>query len=242
MSKVVIPYNNDKSSKREQVEKMFDNISSKYDFLNHFLSFGIDKLWRRRTIKMLGRYKPETILDVATGTGDFAISALRINPKKITGIDISEGMLNVGRDKIKTKGLENVIELMQADSEDLPFNNEQFNAVTVAFGVRNFQNLEKGLGEMHRVLKPNGYVAILEFSKPKYFPVKQLYWFYSKQILPFLGRIISKDRSAYTYLPMSVEAFPSGKEFADVLTKVGFSNVKVVSLSFGISTIYIAEK
>ncbi len=242
MSKVVIPYNNDKSSKREQVEKMFDNISSNYDFLNHFLSFGIDKLWRRKTIKILGKYKPDTILDVATGTGDFAISALRINPKEVTGIDISEGMLNVGKDKIKTKGLENRIKLLQADSEDLPFNSEHFDAITVAFGVRNFQNLKRGLGEMYRVLKPNGCTAILEFSKPKCFPVKQLYWFYSKYILPFFGRIISRDKSAYTYLPMSVEAFPSGKEFANVLTTVGFSKVKIIPLSFGISTIYIAEK
>ncbi|MDH5382258.1 MAG: bifunctional demethylmenaquinone methyltransferase/2-methoxy-6-polyprenyl-1,4-benzoquinol methylase UbiE, partial [Cyclobacteriaceae bacterium] len=194
----VVPYKEEKKSKKEQVAHMFDNISGKYDFLNHFLSLGIDIRWRKKAIKFLKNDHPKQILDVATGTGDFAIETLKLNPEKVVGVDISEGMLAVGREKIKKKGLENKIELLSGDSENLPFKDNTFDAVTVAFGVRNFENLELGLAEINRVLKPNGKLVVLEFSKPTKFPFKQLYNFYFKFILPKIGNTISKDRSAYT--------------------------------------------
>jgi len=221
---------------------MFDNISHRYDFLNHFLSLGVDKLWRRKAISYLSAQKPEYILDVATGTGDFAIQALSLKPKKIWGIDISEGMLDVGRKKIKQKGLDNVIELKAGDSENIPFEENKFDAVTVAFGVRNFENLEKGLTEIRRVLKPSGKLIVLEFSRPRAFPMKQLYSFYFKAILPRVGRFVSSDNSAYTYLPESVEAFPDGEDFLRILRHVGFNNTQCKPLTFGISSIYSATK
>lgn len=238
----VVPYKEEVGSKKEQVATMFNNISKKYDFLNHFLSLGIDIVWRKKAIKLLKPTSPKQILDIATGTGDFAIAALKINPTKVTGIDISEGMLNVGKQKIKEKGLEDKIELALGDSENLNFNDSTFDAYTVGFGVRNFENLEKGLSEMLRVLKPNGTAVILEFSKPKKFPIKQLYNFYFNKILPGIGKLVSKDSSAYTYLPESVDAFPDGSDFLQILTKLGYKDVKAIPLMFGIASIYKANK
>ena len=221
---------------------MFNNISKKYDFLNHFLSMGIDILWRKKAIQMLKESQPKQILDIATGTGDFAIEALKLNPTKVTGIDISKGMLAVGNQKIKKKGLENVIELKLGDSENLEFNDNTFDAYTVGFGVRNFENLEKGLTEMLRVLKPNGTAIILEFSKPKAFPIKQIYNFYFNKMLPGIGKLVSKDNAAYTYLPESVDAFPDGKDFTSILEKIGYKNTQTTVLMFGIASIYKANK
>lgn len=238
----VIPYKNREAGKKEQVETMFDAISPKYDFLNHFLSAGIDIRWRKKAIKLLSKESPKTILDVATGTGDFALAALETGAEKITGVDISSGMLRVGNEKIRKLGLQDKIELKKGDSEKLDFPAESFNAVTVAFGVRNFENLEKGLIEMRRVMKEEGTLVVLEFSKPATFPVKQLYNFYFKYILPLVGKIISKDNRAYTYLPESVKAFPQGEEFLKILEKTGFKSVRWIPLTFGISSIYTARK
>ena len=238
----VVPYKELDLSKKEQVAKMFDNISHKYDFLNHFLSVGIDIYWRRRAIKLLKASQPKLMLDIATGTGDFAIEALKLNPDKIIGVDISAGMLKYGKEKIIKLGLEHKIELMLGDSEKLQFDDNTFDAITVSFGVRNFENLEKGLTDMFRVLKPGGKAVVLEFSKPKSFPMKQLYNFYFKNILPILGKIFSKDNTAYTYLPESVNAFPDGEDFLKVFEKSGFKSTKCIPLTFGISSIYIGEK
>jgi len=238
----VVPYKNNNLSKKDQVALMFDNISHHYDFLNHFLSLGIDIQWRKRAIRLLREYKPRRILDIATGTGDFAIQALRLNPEKVIGVDISKGMLEKGKAKIKKKELEQKIDLIYGDSENLQFEDNKFDAIIVAFGVRNFQNLDQGLSEMLRVLNSGGAVAILEFSKPGRFPFKQVYDFYFKNILPFIGKKISKDHAAYTYLPESVQAFPEGDDFLTVLKKVGFKKTKCLPLTFGISSIYLAEK
>ncbi|MBC35954.1 MAG: bifunctional demethylmenaquinone methyltransferase/2-methoxy-6-polyprenyl-1,4-benzoquinol methylase UbiE [Bacteroidetes bacterium] len=231
-----------KEGKKEQVREMFNNISGKYDFLNHFLSMGIDVLWRKKLVRKLKKEQPERILDVATGTGDLAITALRTNAKEIVGIDISEGMLEVGKQKIKKKGLEDKIKMQLADSEKLPFENDSFDASMVAFGVRNFENLDKGLGEMYRCISPKGSIWVLEFSKPKKFPVKQLYNFYFKNILPLIGRMVSKDDFAYTYLPESVQEFPDGKNFIAHLEKAGFKSCKIIPVSFGIASIYVGYK
>jgi demethylmenaquinone methyltransferase/2-methoxy-6-polyprenyl-1,4-benzoquinol methylase len=237
----VKPYNTDKS-KKEEVAQMFDNISKRYDFLNHFMSLGIDKLWRKKAIKLLKPIQPKRVIDLATGTGDFAIEALALKPEKIVGVDISNGMLEMGRVKMKKRRVEHIISMENGDSEDLPFEDGSFDALTVGFGVRNYQNLEKGLAEMLRVLSPGGMAVILEFSKPKKFPIKQAFGFYSKYIIPFLGKSISKDSSAYTYLPESVEAFPEGKAFEEILTKVGYKEVKSKLVSGGIATIYYGKK
>lgn len=237
----VVPYN-EETSKKEQVAKMFNNISHRYDFLNHFLSLGIDKLWRKKAISLLRPQNPKLILDVATGTGDFAIQALVLNPDKVIGIDISTGMLDVGRVKIRERKLDSKIELLEGDSEKLPFEENKFDAITVAFGVRNFENLELGLREIKRVLKPGGMLVVLEFSKPRSFPFKQLYNFYFKSILPGVGRMVSADKSAYTYLPASVEAFPDGNDFIQVLQRVGFNKTQCRTLTFGISSIYTGTK
>lgn len=221
---------------------MFDNIAPKYDFLNHFLSLGIDKLWRKKAIRILSGYQTDYILDVATGTGDFAVAAAKLKPRKIIGFDLSEQMLSVGRDKVARLGLDDLIEFQKGDSEDMPFTDGQFDAITVAFGVRNFENLENGLKEFFRVLKSEGVAVILEFSKPRYFPMKQFYLFYFFKILPFVGRLVSKDSSAYSYLPASVMAFPDDQKFISVLQNVGFTNCRQVRLTFGIATIYIAQK
>jgi len=224
------------------VQSMFNNIAPKYDLLNHLLSAGIDKGWRRKVRKALATGHPEIILDVATGTGDLAIELAKLPVKKIIGIDIAEDMLEIGRKKIAKKKLENVIELKPGDSENIRFEDNHFDAITVAFGVRNYANLEKGLSEMYRVLKPGKKAAILEFSKPASFPMKQVYQYYFNHILPAIGRMVSKDKSAYTYLPQSVALFPENKNFLNVLRKAGFKNPGQKRLTFGIATLYVAEK
>lgn len=239
---VVKPYNRDSSSKKEEVAEMFNKISGRYDFLNHFLSLGIDKGWRKKAVRELADVKPERILDIATGTGDFAIAALKLNPKEVIGVDISQGMLDVGIEKMKKKAVDDIIKMRIGDSEALPFEDGYFDALTVGFGVRNYENLEKGLADMLRVLRPGGKAVILEFSKPKKFPMKQLFGFYSKRIIPFLGKRISKDARAYAYLPESVEAFPEGKAFTDILEKIGYTEVKARLVSGGIATIYSGIK
>lgn len=221
---------------------MFDNISAQYDFLNHLLSLGIDRSWRKKAIKILAEDRPAKILDIATGTGDFALEALSLNPAKITGVDISKGMLEKGKEKIRKKGLENKIKLQYGDSENLPFPDNSFDAITVGFGARNFENLEKGLTEIHRVLKGGGTSIILEFSKPKIFPLKQMYHFYFHKILPKIGNSISKDADAYTYLPESVDAFPEGEKFLGILQKCHFKNSWQKKLFGGVASIYISKK
>ncbi len=238
----VVPYKDQQSSKKEQVAQMFDNISPKYDFLNHTLSLGIDNIWRKKAINLLKEDQPKLILDIATGTGDFAIAALKLDPEKVIGVDISAGMLEVGKKKMIKKGLSEKIELKLGDSEGLEFEENKFDAVIVAFGVRNFEHLEEGLQDMHRVLKESGKVVILEFSRPKVFPLKQLYNFYFRWILPKIGRLISKDQSAYTYLPESVNAFPDGQDFLNILEKTGFKQTACKPLTFGISSIYTGVK
>jgi demethylmenaquinone methyltransferase / 2-methoxy-6-polyprenyl-1,4-benzoquinol methylase len=238
---MVKPYE-ESGSKKEQVEQMFNNIAGKYDFLNHLLSMGIDKLWRKRAIRFLKTMQPKRILDVASGTGDFAIAATKINPDRIDAIDISENMLAIADKKINKRGLDEIIKTKIADAESLPFEDNIFDAITVAFGVRNFENLEKGLSDMNRVLKDTAVVAILEFSMPKNLIVKGFYNFYFTIILPFWGRIISKDKSAYTYLPESVKAFPEREHFIQIMEKCGYKNCSFKKLTFGIACLYIGYK
>ena len=238
----VVPYKDNSEAKKKQVADMFDSISGKYDFLNHFLSLGIDIRWRKKAIKYLEKDQPKMILDIATGTGDFAIEALRLNPDKIIGVDISEGMLNVGREKMVKRGYNQIIDMQSGDSENLKFPDNNFDAIIVAFGVRNFENLEKGLTDMRRVLKPGGKLVVVEFSKPTSFPFKQIYNFYFKFILPIIGKFVSRDNSAYSYLPESVQAFPYGNAFLEKLENVGFKETKCYPLTFGISSIYIGQK
>jgi demethylmenaquinone methyltransferase/2-methoxy-6-polyprenyl-1,4-benzoquinol methylase len=236
--KNVTPYGSADKSKKEQVAEMFNNISGRYDFLNHFLSLGIDKGWRKNVVRLAREERPERILDLATGTADQAIALRVTEPKEIIGVDISEGMLAMGREKIKKKGLDTLIQLSLGDSENLPFPDDHFDVLTVSFGVRNYENLEKGLSEMLRVMKPGGKVIILEFSQPQGFPMKQLFGFYSKRILPAVGRAVSKDPRAYTYLPDSVDAFPYGQAFTSVLDKLGYRNTAIHPQTFGIASIY----
>jgi demethylmenaquinone methyltransferase/2-methoxy-6-polyprenyl-1,4-benzoquinol methylase len=238
----VSPYQESEKNKKQQVEHMFDQIAPKYDFLNHFLSMGVDKWWRRKAIRMLKNYQPSRILDVATGTGDFAVEAAKIGPSEIIGFDLSEQMIRVGTEKVKRLKLDYLIHFEKGDSEQMPFASESFDAITVAFGVRNFENLEKGLHEFHRVLKPGGVAVILEFSRPRVFPFKQLYLFYFRHILPFVGGMVSKDSSAYTYLPESVMAFPDDQDFLRILASTGFSRCRQRRLTMGIATIYEAVK
>ncbi|WP_025765016.1 bifunctional demethylmenaquinone methyltransferase/2-methoxy-6-polyprenyl-1,4-benzoquinol methylase UbiE [Dyadobacter tibetensis] len=238
----VLPYKDKQSSKSEQVAEMFDNISPKYDLLNHVLSGGIDIYWRKRAIKILKKQQPKIILDIATGTGDFALEALSLNPDKIVGVDISEGMLEVGRKKILKRNKQDIITLQTGDSERLAFSDNYFDAVIVSFGVRNFQNLLSGLTEMNRVMKPGGTCVVVEFSKPQAFPIKQLYHFYSKYLLSLIGRTVSKDSSAYSYLPESVQAFPDGNDFLEIYNKAGFKNTQCIPLTFGICSIYVGHK
>ena len=242
MSKEVKPYQEEASSKKQQVAQMFDNISARYDFLNHLLSLSIDKGWRKKVVKLVKAEKPQQVLDVATGTADLAIALEKSHPQHITGIDISNGMLEVGRKKVAKKGLTQLITLEQADSENLPFGDNHFDAITVAFGVRNFEDLEKGLQEMQRVLKPGGKLLVLEFSQPQKFPFKQVYNFYFKNILPGLGKLISKDSSAYTYLPESVGAFPFGEKFTRIMEKCGYTQTRFTPVTFGVATIYEGTK
>jgi demethylmenaquinone methyltransferase/2-methoxy-6-polyprenyl-1,4-benzoquinol methylase len=238
----VVPYSSSTASKKEQVATMFDNISWRYDLLNRLLSFGIDIWWRKKAIAQLKPNQPKFILDIATGTGDLAIEALSLNPDKIIGVDISEGMLSFGRKKLETKGLNSKIELHLGDSEKLLFPDKYFDAVMVSFGVLNFQDLELGLSEIFRVLKPGGQLMVLEFSKPKNQIIKGLYGFYNRTFLPLIGNLLSKDSSAYTYLPESVEAFPEGSDFVKILTSIGFKKGKALPLTFGISSVYTGFK
>ena len=236
------PYDGD-GHKREQVEEMFDNIAHSYDLLNHCLSFGIDKRWRCSAIDALAAFRPQSILDIATGTGDFAIlSAKRLKPQSIIGADISEGMMEIGRQKVKEAGLENIIGFQREDCCALTFKEDTFDAVTVAYGVRNFENLDKGLSEICRVLKPNGHLLIVELSSPQKFPMKQLFSIYAKVVMPTIGKIISKDHSAYTYLPATMAAFPQGEIMQSILKKAGFSTVRFKRFTFGICTMYLAKK
>ena len=238
---VVKPYNTEQSKKQE-VTAMFDNISARYDFMNHFLSFGIDRIWRRKAVHLLKDIQPQYILDLATGTGDFALALLKLKPKKIVGMDISRGMLDVGIKKMKERKVDHIIEMKHGDSEGLPFESNSFDAVTVSFGVRNFEDLSQGLSEMLRVTRPGGKIVILEFSKPKKFPIKQSFRLYSKYIIPFFGKRIAKDEEAYAYLPESVQAFPEGQAFLDILTCLGYQNVSKKELSGGIATLYTGNK
>ncbi|MDO5510586.1 MAG: bifunctional demethylmenaquinone methyltransferase/2-methoxy-6-polyprenyl-1,4-benzoquinol methylase UbiE [Weeksellaceae bacterium] len=242
MSEEVKPYGST-MGKKEEVEQMFDNISHRYDFLNRLLSAGIDVQWRKKIVKRIQALGAERILDVATGTGDLAIAIAQGNPNaSITGFDLSAGMLAKGVEKVKAKGLENQVEMIQGDAENMPFESDSFDVVTVAFGVRNFENLEKGLLELQRVLKPGGKLMILEFSYPEKFPMKQLYTLYFTNILPVIGRTFSKDPRAYTYLPESVKAFPYGEKMLSVLKSLNFTQTKDKKLTFGIATIYEASK
>ena len=239
----VVPYKESGLSKKEQVAGMFDNIAFRYDFMNHFLSAGIDIKWRRKAILQLKDIGPKRILDVATGTADMAIMANELlHPDTITGIDISEGMLKIGREKIKKHGLENTIELLNGDCETINFDEHSFDAVTVAFGVRNFENLEKGLNEIRRVLRPGGRLLVLEFSKPKMPVTKAVYNLYMKIVTPNMGKLFSKNRSAYEYLDQSIKKFPEGKNFTAILDNLGYKNTYSKSLSLGICSIYCGEK
>lgn len=242
MNQLVTPYKDQTTSKKEQVATMFNNIAPKYDFLNQLLSLGIHKGWRRKAVKQLSPVAPKSILDIATGTGDFAIEAMSLKPEKIVGVDISEGMLKIGIEKIKKLGLQDKITLQLGDSENLPFADGSFDAITVGFGVRNFENLEKGINDIYRVLNRGGMVSILEFSKPRVFPVKQVYHFYFRYITPTIGKLFSKDNSAYTYLPESVKAFPDGEDFLNVLKKAGFKDTKAIPVTFGVASIYTGVK
>ena len=236
------PYNKE-GKKSELVEEMFDNIAPAYDKLNHTLSMGIDRCWRKKAIRTLRPFHPKRMMDVATGTGDFAILACReLQPDSLTGIDISEGMMNVGREKVKQARLSDKITFAREDCTCLSFADGSFDAVTVAFGIRNFEGLDKGLSEMCRVLAPGGHLVILELSTPDRFPMKQLFAIYSKVVIPLIGKCISKDNSAYTYLPQSIRAFPQGEVMQEVIRKAGFSEVRFKRLTFGICTLYTATK
>lgn len=237
----VTPYG--EGSKQEQIRRMFDKIAPSYDKLNHALSLGIDRRWRRTAVDALGIHQPQQILDIATGTGDFALLlAKRIKPQHIVGADISEGMMAVGREKVKEEGLQNVISFQYEDCMQLSFPDGSFDAVTSSYGVRNFQNLDKGLQEMQRVLRPGGHLLIVELTPPPSFPMKQLFWLYAHVVMPLLGRLISHDDSAYTYLPASMEAFPQPEQMEGILRKAGFTEVQWRRFTFGISTMYLATK
>jgi demethylmenaquinone methyltransferase/2-methoxy-6-polyprenyl-1,4-benzoquinol methylase len=242
MDKKVTPYKDSNLNKKEQVAQMFDNISGNYDGLNRVISFGIDIKWRKKVVALVGSKNPKNVLDIATGTGDLAINLTETSAKEIIGLDISEGMLEVGRKKIATKNLSSKIQMLQADSEALPFENDTFDAITVAFGVRNFENLEKGLSEIFRVLKPDGIFVILETSVPTKFPYKQGYKFYSTTLLPVIGKLFSKDKAAYSYLSESAAVFPYGAKFNNILSKIGFIDIEDKPQTFGVATIYTASK
>lgn len=238
----VMPYGKE-GKKSEQVEQMFDHIAPTYDQLNHTLSLGIDRSWRRKAIHMLRPYRPQQMLDIATGTGDFAILACReLGPQSLIGADISEGMMEVGREKVRQAGLSDRISFAREDCTALTFADCTFDAVTVAFGIRNFEKLDLGLSEMCRVLRPGGHLVILELSTPDRFPMKQLFFLYSKVVMPLIGKLVSKDNSAYTYLPESIRAFPQGEVMQQALRQAGFSQVHFRRLTFGICTLYFATK
>ena len=236
------PYKNSDLGKKEQVTKMFDTISGDYDGLNRVISFGIDIKWRKKVVKIVKENNPDTILDIATGTGDLAINLAETNATKIIGLDISSGMLEIGKAKIKNKALDSKIEMILADSENMPFEDNTFDAITVAFGIRNFESLENGLKEIYRVLKPNGTFVILETSMPTKAPYLQGYKFYTKNILPLIGKLFSKDRSAYKYLSESASAFPYGETLNNILRNIGFINVEDFPQTLGVATIYKSSK
>ena len=242
MSKKVKPYKTSTLGKKQQVTQMFDAISGNYDGLNRVISFGIDIKWRNRVVAILKKRNPTKILDIATGTGDLAINLVKTGAEQIIGLDISKGMLEVGKKKVTEKGLDTTIEMVVGDSENLPFEDHTFDAITVAFGVRNFENLEKGLAEIYRVLKPSGTFVVLETSVPTKSPYKQGYWFYTKSILPLIGKMFSKDRSAYTYLSESAAVFPYGQAFNNILGKIGFIAMENKPQTFGVASIYVASK
>lgn len=242
MSKNVTPYKESKLGKKAQVTQMFDNISENYDGLNRVISFGIDVKWRKKVVRLVAEKKPKSILDIATGTGDLAINLAKTNAEKIVGLDISPGMLEVGKQKVSKKKLDEKIEMVLGDGEKLPFEDNTFDAITVAFGVRNFENLEQGLTEIFRVLKPTGIFVVLETSVPVKTPFKQGYRLYTKYILPIIGKLFSKDNSAYGYLSESAAAFPYGENFNNILRKIGFIDVKDKPQTFGVATIYTATK
>ena len=242
MANKVTPYKNSQMGKKAQVTQMFDTISEDYDGLNRVISFGIDIKWRKRVVSIVQKSQPESVLDIATGTGDLAINLTQTGAKNIIGLDISPGMLEVGKKKVAQKKLGNTIEMVVGDSENLPFENDSFDAVTVAFGVRNFENLEKGLSEILRVLAKGGTFVVLETSVPTKFPFKQGYTFYTKYILPAIGKIFSKDRSAYSYLSESASVFPHGEAFNNILRKIGFIEVENKPQTLGVASIYVAKK
>lgn len=242
MSKKITPYKDSELGKKQQVEQMFDNISDGYDNLNKVISLGSDMKWKRKMVSLIEKKNPSTILDVATGTGDLAIMLANSSATEIIGVDISEGMLKVGRKKVNERNLSNKITLTQADSENLPFEDNYFDVITVAYGIRNFENLEKGLSEMFRVLKPSGTCVILETSVPTKFPFTLGYKLYCKLLLPLIGKIFSKDKKAYGYLSESASKFPFGEELNNILRKIGFIEVKDKPQMFGAATIYIASK
>jgi len=242
MLETIKPYKDSPLSKKEQVASMFDTISGNYDNLNRVISFGIDVKWRKKVLQIVAKSNPKTILDIATGTGDLAILMSQTNAERIIGLDISAGMLEVGRKKIQAENLSNRIEMVLADSESMPFEDNYFDAITVAFGVRNFENLEKGLTEILRVLKPNGVFVILETSVPDKTPYKQGYTFYSKNILPIIGKLFSKDNVAYGYLSESAANFPYGDALNNILKKIGFIDVVALPQTFGVATIYSTSK
>lgn len=242
MSKNINPYKDSDLSKKEQVAQMFNTISGNYDNLNRMISLGTDQGWRRKVLRMVSETNPSSILDIATGTGDMAIYLSKTNADKIVGLDLSQGMLDVGIEKIKALKLDHQIEMVLGDSENLPFEDNSFDAITVGFGIRNFEDLEKGLSEILRVLKPNGIFIILETSVPTKFPFKQGYNFYTKSIVPFMGKLFSKDQKAYAYLSESAKNFPFGEELNNILKKIGFKNVKHLPQTMGVATIYTSSK
>jgi demethylmenaquinone methyltransferase/2-methoxy-6-polyprenyl-1,4-benzoquinol methylase len=237
----ITPYH--EGEKASQVEQMFDNIAPTYDKLNHRLSWDIDKGWRKKAIKALAPYQPQSLLDIATGTGDFAILAAQmLRPQKLVGADISEGMMEIGRQKVKALALDNVVTFEKEDCLNLSYQSDTFDAVTAAFGIRNFADLDAGLREMYRVLKPGGHLSIIELTTPVTFPMKQLFHIYSHTVLPIYGRMISRDTSAYSYLTKTIEAFPQGERMMDILMKAGFAEASFKRLTFGICTMYLATK
>ncbi|WBX73377.1 bifunctional demethylmenaquinone methyltransferase/2-methoxy-6-polyprenyl-1,4-benzoquinol methylase UbiE [Tenacibaculum pacificus] len=242
MSKTIKPYKDSELGKKEQVAKMFDNISEDYDGLNRVISLGIDVSWRKKVVKLVGENNPKQILDIATGTGDLALMMAGLNPDKIVGLDISAGMLEVGKYKIAKANLTDKIEMIVGDSENMPFENNTFDAITVSFGVRNFENLDKGLTEIYRILKPGGKFVVLETSNPTKFPFKQGYKFHTNVLLPIIGKMFSKDKVAYSYLSESANSFPFGEAFNNILQKNGFKNVNNIPVTFGVASIYTAFK
>ena len=242
MSKTVKPYKDSELGKKEQVAQMFNNISEDYDGLNRVISLGIDVSWRKKVVKLVGENEPKQILDIATGTGDLALMMATLQPNKIVGLDISEGMLNVGKQKVAKANLSDTIDMVVGDSENIPFEDNTFDAITVSFGVRNFENLDKGLTEILRVLKPGGKFVVLETSNPTKFPFKQGYKLYTNYILPIIGKLFSKDKVAYSYLSESANSFPFGEAFNNILQKNGFKNAKNLPVTFGVASIYTATK